>query len=168
MDRPGHIDSGDVMRWNANVERRRREHHERRCSEDAVYRRAYERRQEMIQKMQSMASSQLANVMGQETNLRHQKVSDQMAEAGKPQRVKTHEEMIRDMAIMDSVIRNPDGFPVSGIGFGLAIGSMLLADDDRLKQRLKELEEEIPYAEEIRRTEEEFDKELIRMSGFEW
>ena len=173
MDRPGHIDSGDVMRWNANVERRRREHHERRCSEDAVYRRAYERRQEMMQRMQKMhdvTMAQLANAMNIDEITKCQKVLNQMDTADQPQRLKTHEEVIRDQAIVDSVIRNPEQFPLNevGCGLGLAVASTLLADGDSLKQRLKEMQEEIPYADEIRRTDARFDKELIRMSGFEW
>lgn len=47
QDRPRPISSGEAMRWNEDVNRRRLEHHERRCAEDALYRRAYERQQEM-------------------------------------------------------------------------------------------------------------------------
>ena len=49
-----------------------------------------------------------------------------------------------------------------------AVAAMMLADGEKMAQRLKELEEERPYAEEIRRTDERFDREIIRLSGFEW
>lgn len=173
MDRPPKISSGEAMRWNADVERRRREYHERRCAEDPIYKRAYERQREMIlrmQKMQSMSMAQLANAMSDDEITKCQKVLNQMDTADQPQRLKTHEEVIRDQAIVDSVIRNPEQFPLNevGCGLGLAVASTLLADGDSLKQRLKEMQEEIPYADEIRRTDARFDKELIRMSGFEW
>ena len=45
--------------------------------------------------------------------------------------------------------------------------AMLLADPDA-EQRLKDLQEERPYAEEIRKADHEFDTELICLSGFEW
>ena len=48
MDRPKRISSGEAMRWNADVEQRRRAYHERRCAENPIYKRAYERQQEMM------------------------------------------------------------------------------------------------------------------------
>ena len=47
-------------------------------------------------------------------------------------------------------------------------GEAMLFGDEETKRRLQELEEEKPYAEEIRKADKEFDSELIRMSGFEW
>ena len=173
MEKPRFISSSEAMRWNADVEQRRRAYHEMRCSKDPIYRRAYERRQEMMQRMQKMhdvTMAQLANAMNENEITKCQKVLNQMDVSDQPQRLKTHEEVIRDQAIVDSVIRNPEQFPLNevGCGLGLAVASTLLADGDSLKQRLKEMQEEIPYADEIRRTDARFDKELIRMSGFEW
>ena len=37
MERPERMSSGEAMRWNEDVNRRRLEHHERRCAEDAMY-----------------------------------------------------------------------------------------------------------------------------------
>ena len=34
MEKPKITSSADAMRWNADVERRRREHHESRCAEE--------------------------------------------------------------------------------------------------------------------------------------
>ena len=68
MERLRVIDSGEAMRWNADVERRRRAYHERRCAEDPIYKRAYDRYQEMqqrLQKMNSLAMAQLQNAMAE-------------------------------------------------------------------------------------------------------
>ena len=171
MDRPKGIDSGEAMRWNADVERRRREHHERRCAENPIYRRAYERQQEMLQrmqKMQSVAVAQLANAMSEDADLRCQKAHDIMSETISTQRMKTHEEAMRERALMTDVAKyGREGIPGGGLAAAFLVG-MMFTDSDKLRQRLQELEEEKPYVEEIRRADSEFDKEMIRLSGFEW
>ena len=63
MDRPRDISSGEAMRWNEDVERRRREYHEQRCAENALYRRAYERQQEMRRRIQRQASEALSTAV---------------------------------------------------------------------------------------------------------
>ena len=174
MDRPRNISSGEAMRWNADVERRRREHHQRRCAEDPIYQRAYERQQEMMQRMQKMqraAMAQLQNAMAVAENTKCQQATDQTARAERPQRVKTHEEAMLERSLLLERAGQYGKAAAAGAGdCALAAGimAMMLADGDKLKQHLKELEEEKPYAEEIRRADEEFDKEMIRMSGFEW
>ena len=93
MERPGGIDSGEAMRWNAGVEQRRRAYHERRCAEDPIYKRAYERQQEMMQRMQKMtgvAMAQLQNAMGKAENTKCQQATDYMAASEQPQSIKTH------------------------------------------------------------------------------
>ena len=174
MERPGGISSGEAMRWNADVERRRREHHARRCAEEPVYRRAYERQLEMMQRIQKMtgvAFSQLTNAMGEAEDAKCRQATNQTAVDGQPQSVKSHEEVMRDRAL---VLERVEQYRKAGaVGFGdcvLAAGILasILADGDKVKQYLEELEEEKPYAEEIRRTDREFDSELIRLSGFEW
>lgn len=157
------------MRWNEDVERRRREYHEQRCAENALYRRAYERQQEMrrrIQKQASEALTQLADALHTDCMQR----ANSIGEDACCQPVKTHEEVMRDCALMDSVSGNYAEWLAHGAGFGLgfAVAAMIFADGEKMAQRLKELEEERPYAEEIRRADERFDKEIIRMSGFEW
>ena len=103
MNRPRSITNGEAMQWNAEVERRRREHHERRCNEDPIYRRAYERLQEMMQrmqKMQSVAMAQLQNAMSEAENTKRQQVTDQTNVAEEPQKVKTHEEVMQERALL--------------------------------------------------------------------
>jgi hypothetical protein len=169
MDRPRNISSGEAMRWNADVERRRREYHERRCAEDPIYRRAYERQQEerrRLQKLIGKSMVQIADAMNAECQQRVNSV----AEGVDQQPVRTHEEVMNDRMLMDSVIKYSAEWMAhsAGLGLGFAVAAMMLADGEKLKQRMKELDEEKPYAEEIRRADEQFDREMIRMSGFEW
>lgn len=86
------------------------------------------------------------------------------------QPVKTHEEVMRERAFMDSMSRNPTEWFAHSTGFGLgfAVAAMMFADHGKMQRRMKEMEEERPYLEEINRIDAQFDNEIIRMSGFEW
>ncbi len=168
MDRPRSISSGEAMRWNADVERRRREYHERRCAENPIYKRAYERQQEImrrVQKINSLAMTQLMNAMDTEENTKCQQATDQMAVSEQPQSIKTHEEVMHDRALLLELrekCAREEGILSAGVW------AMIFATDPEAEQRLKEMEEERPYAEEIRKADHEFDSELICLSGFEW
>ena len=169
MKRPRNISSGEAMRWNEDVERRRREYHEQRCAENALYRRAYERQQEMrrrIQRQASEALTQLADAMHTDCMQRVNSITEDAC----CQPVKTHEEVMREQALMDSMSRNPtEWFAHStGFGLGLAVAAMMFADGEKMKRQMQEMEEERPYLEEINRIDAQFDREIIRMSGFEW
>lgn len=170
MDRPQRISSGEAMRWNADVERRRMEYHERRCAEDPIYKRAYERQREMIlriQKMQSMAMAQLQNAMSEPENTKCQQASDQMTVTEEPQKVKTHEEVMRERALLFDQQGKSGAASIGNDLLSAGVLAILFADPET-EQQLKELREEIPYAEEIRKADAEFDKEMICLSGFEW
>ena len=169
MDKPRGIGSWEAMRWNEDVERRRREYHEQRCAEDALYRRAYERQQEMRRRMQRQASealTQLSDAIHTDCMQR----ANSIAEDACCQPVKTHEEVMREQTLMDSMSKNPtEWFAHStGFGLGLAVAAMMFADGEKMKRRMQEIEEERPYLEEINRIDAQFDNEIIRMSGFEW
>jgi len=118
MDRPKGISSGEAMRWNEDVNRRRLEHHERRCAEDAMYRKAYEYQQAEQRRMWEQMQKPLAHILAAEAQERcvagktkddhdvmvpiscaahqmpehveHQTVNDCMKDADKPQHIKTH------------------------------------------------------------------------------
>lgn len=198
MNKPRSISSGDAMRWNEEVERRRRDHHERRCSEDALYRKAYEYLQaeerwtwENMHKpfAQMMeAEAEQRRVIGETKdghrvlvpigcaahqmpkNIASQPVNDCMKDADKPQRIKTHEEVLREQAAMDAFSCMSDAEKVADGGNALAMGliGMMFAYPEALQQRMKELEELKPYIDEIRETDKRFKNEEIRLSGFEW
>jgi len=169
MERPERMSSGEAMRWNEDVERRRREYHEHRCAEDALYRRAYERQQEERRRIQRQASEALT-LMGDAMHENCMQRVNSTTEDARCQPVKTHEEVMREQALMDSMSRNPTEWFAHNTGFGLgfAVAAMMFADHGKMQQRMKEMEEERPYLEEISRIDTKFDNEIIRMSGFEW
>lgn len=160
----------DAMSWNADVEQRRREHHERRCAEDPIYKRVYERQQEMmqrVQKMNSVAMAQLAKNMADDGDVKA------IPETG---RIIVPEEMQRrvegTMQAFD-LLKKEEARIKAGIARpvidALPVGMLsVLFGDQEAERRMKEMEKEVPYAEEIRKTDAEFDEELIRMGGFEW
>lgn len=169
MDRPERFGIGEVMHWNNDVERRRREYHEQRCAENALYRRAYERQQEMwrrIQRQASEALTQLADAMHTDCTQR----VNSIAEDAYCQPVKTHDEVMREQALMDNMSRNQTEWFAHSTGFGLgfAVAAMMFADGEKMKRQMQEMEEERPYLEEINRVDALFDNEIICMSGFEW
>jgi hypothetical protein len=186
------------MRWNEDVNRRRLEHHERRCAEDAMYRKAYEYQQAEERRMWEQMHKPFAEILAAEArqrcvagktkdghdvpvpiscaahqmpeNVEHQTVNDCMKDADKPQRIKTHEEVLRERATMEAYQRMSDAEKVAAGGNALAMGliGMMFTCPDALQRRMKELEELKPYLDEIRETDKRFRDEEIKLSGFEW
>ena len=197
MDRPRPISSGEAMRWNEDVNRRRLAHHERRCAEDAMYRKAYEYQQAEERRMLERMHRPLDKILAEEAQQRvqgktkndhdvmvpvscaahqmpesveHQTVNDCMKDADRPQRIKTHEEVLRERAAMEAYQRMSDAEKAAAGGNALAMGliGMMFTCPDALQQRMKELEELKPYLDEIRETDKRFRDEEIKLSGFEW
>lgn len=198
MNKPRSISSGEAMRWNEDVNRRRLEHHERRCAEDAMYRKAYEYQQAEERRMWEQMHKPFAEILAAEAqqrcvagktkddhdvmvpiscaahqmpeNVEVQTVNDCMKDADKPQRVKSHEEVLRERAAMEAYQRMSDAEKVVTGGNALAMGliGMMFTCPDALQRRMKELEELKPYLDEIRETDKRFRNEEIKLSGFEW
>lgn len=198
MERPERMSSGEAMRWNEDVERRRREHHEKRCAGDVMYRKAYEYQQAEERRMWEQMHKPFAEILAAEAqqrcvagktkddhdvmvpvscaahqmpeNIASQNVNDCMKDADKPQRIKTHEEVLREQAAMDAFSRMSDAEKVAAGGNALAMGliGMMFTCPDALQRRMKELEELKPYLDEIRETDKRFRNEEIKLSGFEW
>lgn len=198
MNRPRSISSGEAMRWNEDVNRRRLEHHERRCAEDAMYRKAYEYQQAEERRMWEQMHKPFAEILAAEAQQRcvagktkddhdvmvpiscaahqmpesveHQTVNDCMKDADRPQRIKTHEEVLRERAAMEAYQRMSDAEKVAAGGNALAMGliGMMFTCPDVLQRCMKELEELKPYLDEIRETDKRFRDEEIKLSGFEW
>ena len=185
------------MRWNEDVNRRRLAHHKRRCAEDAMYRKAYEYQQAEEQRMYEQIHKPLVQILAEEAQQRvhgktkdghdvmvpvscvahqmpesveHQPVNDCMKDADKPQRIKTHEEVLRERAAMEAYQRMSDAEKAASGGNALAMGliGMMFTCPDALQQRMKGLEELKPYLDEIRETDKLFRDEEIKLSGFEW
>lgn len=186
------------MRWNEDVNRRRLAHHERRCAEDAMYRKAYEYQQAEERRMWEQMHKPFTEILAAEAqqrcvagktkddhdvmvpiscaahqmpdNVDLQTVNDCMKDADKPQRIKTHEEVLRERAAMEAYQRMSDTEKVSAGGNALAMGliGMMFTCPDALQRRMKELEELKPYLYEIHETDKRFRDEEIKLSGFEW
>ena len=168
MDRPRPIDSGEARLWNENVERRRREYHEQRCAENDMYRKAYEHLQEQERRTCEQHMKPFAQIMAASQGA--QTVNDCIKDADKPQRIKTHEEVLQERAAMEAYQRMSDAEKAAAGGNALAMGliGMMFTCPDTLQQRMKELEELKPYLDEIRETDKRFRDEEIKLSGFEW
>jgi hypothetical protein len=186
------------MRWNEDVNRRRLEHHKRRCTEDPMYRKAYECLQAEERRMWEQMHKPFAEILAAEAQQRcvagktkddhdvmvpiscaahqmpesveHQTVNDCMKDADKARPIKTHEEVLRERAAMEACQRMSDAEKAAAGGNALAMGliGMMFTCPDALQQRMKELEELKPYLDEIRETDKRFRNEEIKLSGFEW
>ena len=198
MERPERMSNGEAMRWNEDVERRRRKYHEQRCADDAMYRKAYEYQQAEERRVWEQMHKPFAEILAAEAqqrcvagktkddhdvmapiscaahqmpeNVEVQTVNDCMKDADKPQRIKTHEDVLQERAAMEAYQRMSDAEKVAAGGNALAMGliGMMFTCPDALQRRMKELEELKPYLDEIRETDKRFRNEEIKLSGFEW
>lgn len=163
MEKPKITSSADAMRWNADVERRRREHHESRCAEDPIYKRAYERQQETVEKMRKMNAVDMLRLRdaldGGDTKLQ-QKTPEKAPEP-------PTEDVRAAIRELSESLGMPAGSDTAGNMLAFAALAMVFGETD-MEERLRELEEERPYAEEIRKADEAFDSEIIRLGGFVW
>lgn len=164
----------DALAWNADVERRRREYHEMRCAGDPMYRLAYERQQEMkrrIQKMNSMAMAQLQNAMADGGDDKCCRLTDQTNVGEEPRRMKTHEEVMEEKAVLiDRMGKDGQTGKAGLLGIAISTGMLakMLGGTEKANRFLKDLADEQRYADEINKVDKMFDEELIRKNGFEW
>ena len=198
MERPRGIDSGEAMRWNENVNRRRLAHHKQRCAEDPMYRKAYEYLQEQERKMWEQTQKPLAEMMRAEAeqrcqlmgtidghqvmapvscpahqipeNVESQPVNDCMEDAGKPQRVKTHEEVQQERAAMEAYqsMSEIERLAAGGNVMAIAAIAMMFSDPEAMKHHIEELSAMGPYLDEIHETDKRFKNEEIKLSCWEW
>lgn len=166
MDRPRPISSsGEARAWNEDVERRRIAHHQRRCAEDAMYRKAYEYQLAEERRMQEQMSKslvQIADVMDAE---RQQRINS--STEGDEKQPK---EAVCKRPTMDEYMRRAESGRTDYFSrtLGLGILATMLADHGKLMQRMKEMDEMKPYLDEISETDKRFGDEKIQLSGFEW
>ena len=198
MDRPRPIDSGEARQWNEEVNRRRIAHHEQRCAEDPLYRKAYEYLQEQNRRVHEQHIKPLAEAMAAEAqqrmemaktkdgreiavpiccpthqmpeNMKSQPVNDCMKDADRPQRIKTHEEVLRERAAMETCQRMSESERIAAGGNALAMGilALMFADPEAMKRRTEEMKAMQPYLDEIHETDKRYRNEEIHLSGFEW
>ena len=198
MNKPRSISSGEAMRWNEDVNRRRLEHHERRCAEDAMYRKAYEYQQAEERRMWEQMHKPFSEILAAEARQRcvagktkddhdvmvpvscaahqmpksveHQTVNDCMKDADKPQRIKTHEEVLQERVAMEAFQQKSEIERLAAGGNVLAIAAiaMMFDDPEAMKRHIEELRAMKPYLDEIHETDQRFRNEEIKLSGFEW
>ncbi len=184
MNKPQNITIGEAMAWNNDVERRRKEYHERRCAEDPIYRRVYMRQREQFRKMckdNAKVQMTMAEIMfdaipfGFHTDC--QKVTNQMEnvesqpvqsiqEEDKRQ-IRRHDEIMFERSLMETMHAGHDRSTMQ-MAFAFGMMGMMFRNPEEVKQRLVRSKEEQPYIDEIYRVDKDFDNEIIRMSGFEW
>ena len=184
MKKPHNITSGEAMAWNNDVERRRKEYHEQRCAADPIYRRVYMRQREQFRRMcedNAKLQRKMAEIMrtaipsGCHTDC--QKVARQMENvASQPvksiqeedtKQMRCHEEIIRERSLMEIMDGGQDHSTMQ-MAFAFGVMGMMFRNPEEIKQRLEQAKEEQPYIDEIYKVDKDFDREIIRMSGFEW
>ena len=122
-----------------------------------------------MQKMQSDAMAQLQNAMNEMEDTKCRQATSQTHISDQPQMVKTHDEIMKERSVLlDRMEQYRKSCAVTFGEYALSAGILAMLFDPDTKQRLKDFEEEKPYAEEIRKADHEFDTELIRLSEFEW
>lgn len=149
-----HIDTGEAMRHNEQVEQARRAEHLRRCAVSPAYKRVYDRRQDMMATMRR-EQFKVADAMRQA--MQQQTVTDVMGNC--------HEQPVR--------IGRPEPLPPSSELNQLAasdgaLGALLFAGLFMTKEQWAQIPENLKAMEEMRQVDAEYDRQIIRLSGFEW
>ena len=153
MESNRHIDTGEAMRHNEAVEQARHAEHLRRCAESPAYKRVYERWLEMGK----VLTQQMATTM--------QTLNDQMRQ----QTVLPISEAVKTQ----TAIHKPTPLPPPSDLQCLAgccnpwswfMLGMMFVDEERLKQ----MKEDMVAMKEMQEVNEQYDRQMIRMSGFEW
>ena len=95
---------------------------------------------------------------------------DCMKDADRPQRIKTHEEVLRERAEMETYQRMSESERIAACGNALAMGilALMFADPEAMKRRTEEMKAMQPYLDEIHETDKRYRNEEIHLSGFEW
>ena len=149
-----HIDTGEAMHHNNEVEQARRAEHLRRCAESPAYKRVYERWQKTIARMQTEQAREI-NIM----------------RAAMQQQVITN---IADNCDVQPVhIGRPCPLPPPSeqeqlAPSGGAFGAFVFASLFMTKEQWEQIPENLQAMEEMRKVDEEYDRQIICLSGFEW
>ena len=150
-----HIDTGDAMRHNELVEQARRAEHLRRCAESPAYKRVYNRSLTMNRK----AMLQTATIQQAISNQMRQQAVQPLSDSMKSQPVKQKDRP--DPIPPPDDLQRLAGYnnPWSWFLLGL-----MFADAKQLKQ----MREDAAAILEMTEVDERYDRQIIRMSGFEW
>lgn len=142
------------MRHNEQVEQAREAEHQRRCAESPAYKRVYERWKQVDLSLKGQ-QAQVSNAMQEAMNL--QTVTDVMGNCerqtvriGHPEPVPPPSELQHAAAL---------GNPLSAFIFA-ALSST--------KEQWQQIHEDVRAMEEMYQVNDKYDRQLIRLSGFEW
>ena len=150
-----HIDSCDAMQHNEQVEQERQAEHLRRCAESQAYKRVYERWQAMNKVAMQQAATIQQTIHDQMCQQQAQPISDTM----KAQPVKLGE--CPEPIPLPENLQQMAGYNNPWTWFILG---MMFADDEKLKQ----MREDAAATKEMMEVNERYDRQIIRLSGFEW
>lgn len=151
---PRHTDNGEAIAHNRRVEQAREAEHQRRCDQSPAYKRVYKRWKQIDLSLKGQ-QMQVGNAM--QEAMRQQTVTDVMGNCekqtiriGHPEPVPPPAELQHTAAI---------GNPLSAFIFS-ALSST--------KEQWQQIHEDVRAMEEMCRVNDEYDRQLIRLSGFEW
>lgn len=149
-----HIDNGEAMAHNRMVEQAREAEHQRRCAESPAYKRVYERWKQIDLSLKGQ-QAQVANAM--QEAMRQQTVTDVMGNCEKQTVHIGHPEPVPP----------PSELQHAAIGNPLS-AAFIFAALSSTKEQWQQIREDVRVMEEMHRVDDKYDRQLIRLSGFEW
>ena len=149
-----HIDNGEAMRHNEAVEQAREAEHLRRCAESPAYKRVYERWKQIDLSLKGQ-QAQVANAM--QEAMRQQTVTDVMGNCEKQTVRIGHPEPV-----------SPPAGLQQAAAFGNPLSAFIFAALSSTKEQWQQIHEDVRAMEEMYQVNDKYDRQLIRLSGFEW
>ena len=152
---PRHTDVGEAMDHNRRVEQAREAEHLRRCDQSPAYKRVYQRWQQTMAFM-GRQQAQVASAMQEAVST--QRVSDTMSNIeSQPVRHGSSPDPLPPPAELQhaAALANP-------------LSAFVLAALFMSKEQWEQIPEDVKAMAEMRQVNEEYDRQLIRLSGFEW
>ena len=138
--------------YNNAIEQERQAYHARRCAENTIYKRVYERQKSIANQVVKQLSEVNQAMCVQKMDTERMHYVDQ-------QHVKTRTDMLNNpypsRLNTEQVLAN---------GWSVLLLASLFVPEEQSKQ----WREELAYIEEIRKVDEEFSRRCVCKSGFEW
>lgn len=149
-----HIDNGEAMAHNRMVEQAREAEHQRRCAESPAYKRVYERWKQIDLSLKGQ-QAQVSNAM--QEAMRLQTVTDVMGNCEKQTVRIGHLELV------------PPPFEQQhAAAFVNPLSAFIFAALSSTKEQWQQIHEDVRAMEEMYQVNDKYDRQLIRLSGFEW
>jgi hypothetical protein len=143
------------MAHNRRVELAREAEHLRRCDQSLAYKRVYQRWQQTMAFM-GRQQAQLANTIQEAMNV--QRVSDTVGNI--------ESQTVRHESRPDPL--PPPAELQRAAAFGNPLSAFVLAALFMSKEQWEQIPEDVKAMAEMHQVNEEYDRQLIRLSGWEW